>query len=91
MIQNTSFSKIIKAGDRQHEFNFRQLSGGEDKFHVDVPDVKGNRIIFYMVRNDKDEWKLSEKLPSWIQDAETALSDAIKEETQRIALKRRSM
>jgi hypothetical protein len=91
MIMNNSFSKIIKAGDRQHEFNFRQLSGAEDKFHVDVPDPKGNRIIFYMVKNDKDEWKLSEKLPAWIQEAETALSEAIKDETQKNSLKRRFM
>ena len=73
------FSKVIKAGERQREFNFRQLSNGADmKYHVDVPDDKGNRIIFQMYKNADGKWKTSASvLPLWIHNAEDILSDVI--------------
>ncbi|HVG14728.1 MAG TPA: hypothetical protein VM935_07200 [Chitinophagaceae bacterium] len=78
---NVYFSKIIKAGERQREFNFRQLSEGADhRYHVDVNDDKGNRIIFSMYRDAEGKWKTSaQKLPLWIHNAEIILGDAIDE------------
>jgi hypothetical protein len=75
------FSKVIKAGERQREFNFRRMTDGSDlKFHVDVPDDKGNRIIFQMLKNEEGRWEASTPfLPAWIVEAEQILHDAIQE------------
>ena len=79
---STYFSKVIKAGERQREFNFRQLSGGaEIKYHVDVPDDKGNRIVFQMYKDAGGKWKTSASvLPLWIYNAEELLGDVSAEE-----------
>jgi hypothetical protein len=84
------FSKVIKAGDRQREFNFRKMSEGPDmKYYVDVPDDKGNRIIFQMARNPEGRWQASTPfLPEWIEGAEQTLNDAIDEQSQ-VLLKRK--
>ncbi len=81
---STYFSKVIKAGERQREFNFRQLSSGADmKYHVDVPDDKGNRIIFQMYKDVEGRWKTSASiLPLWIHNAEDILNDIIAEQIQ---------
>lgn len=78
---NIYFSKIIKAGERLREFNFRQLSHDQNaSYHVDVNDDKGNRIIFSMYKNAEGKWRTSaQKLPLWIHNAELILSDAIEE------------
>lgn len=76
---STYFSRIIKAGGKQREFNFRQLFNEEGiKYSVDVPDDKGLRITFQMI-NDKDEWKtIAKPAIPWIEEAEPDLSNAIK-------------
>ena len=76
---NIYFSKVIKAGERQREFNFRRLSNADDSsYHVDVNDDKGNRIIFSMYRDAEAKWKTSaQKLPLWIHNAEVLLGEAI--------------
>jgi hypothetical protein len=73
------FSKVIKAGERQREFNFRKLvSGNEFSYHVDVPDDKGNRIIFQMSKNEDGIWVASTpSLPVWIHDAGEVLNETI--------------
>lgn len=78
-MMNIYFSKLIKAGERLREFNFRQLSQHDNSsYHVDVNDDKGNRIIFSMYRNAEGKWKTSaQKLPLWIHNAELILGDAI--------------
>lgn len=75
------FSKIIKTGERQREFNFRQVSQGADfRYSVDVPDDKGNRVVFSMYRNATGQWKTAaQPLPIWIHNAELVLSEAIEE------------
>ena len=77
------FSKVIKAGERKREFNFRQLpNSGDERYSVDVPDDKGNRVIFQMFRSDEGRWKTaSEALPVWIQNAEADLGNIIEEHT----------
>ena len=76
------FSKVIKAGERQREFNFRQRAAGTDiKYHVDVPDDKGNRIIFQMHRDTEGRWKTTDAvLPLWIHNAEDVLGSLISEQ-----------
>jgi hypothetical protein len=78
---STYFSKVIKAGERQREFNFRQTSANdESRYSVDVPDDKGNRVMFSMYKNADGHWKTAAQLlPMWIHDAENSLADAIEE------------
>ncbi|MBA2745494.1 MAG: hypothetical protein H0U44_04635 [Flavisolibacter sp.] len=78
------FSKVIKAGERQREFNFRKLSQSNDlNFQVDVPDDKGNRVNFQMSRNEEGKWITSTpSLPVWIQHVEEILNEAIIEQTK---------
>lgn len=75
------FSKVIKTGDRNREFNFRQVSAGADeRYSVDVPDDKGNRVTFSMYKNAQGAWKTaSQSLPLWIHNTETELGNAIDE------------
>lgn len=81
---NIYFSKIIKAGERLREFNFRQLSNDQNaSYHVDVNDDKGNRLVFSMYRNSDGKWRTAaQKLPIWIHNAEVILSEAIEENTK---------
>lgn len=83
---NIFFSKVIKAGEKQREFNFRQIPSSEQaSYTVDVPDDKGNRVIFNMFRNEEGQWKTSaQSLPVWIHSAEPALSQAIEENTPEV-------
>jgi len=78
---STYFSKVIKAGERQREFNFRQTSNNDtSRYSVDVPDDKGNRVMFSMYKNSEGQWKTAAQLlPLWIHDAEATLADAIEE------------
>lgn len=49
-------------------------------FHVDVPDDRGNRIMFKMQKAD-NQWKIvDEGLPVWVSGNENLLNDAICEE-----------
>ena len=75
------FTKLVKAGDRLREFNFRKFSAPADLIHVDVSDERGSRHIFKMQRSDKDQWKIDDKnLPAWIYEAEEKLNEAIRHE-----------
>ncbi len=80
-VMNIYFSKLIKAGERQREFNFRQhAAGGGDIYNVDVPDDKGNRVVFSMVKAGEGHWKPdAPALPQWIHGVESDLSNAIEE------------
>lgn len=88
---NIFFSKVIKAGEKQREFNFRQVPSAEQaSYTVDVPDDKGNRVIFNMFRNEEGQWKTSaQSLPVWIHNAEMALSQAIEENTPEVPVGRK--
>ena len=81
---STYFSKVINAGERQREFNVRQvIKGMEPQYNVDVPDEKGNRLMFSMHKAEDGAWRTSiEQLPAWVQDAENALAAAIEENKQ---------
>ena len=75
------FTKVVKAGDRLREFNFRKLSVPENLIHVDVSDERGSRHIFTMERSEADQWTIGDKnLPVWIYEAEERLNAAIRDE-----------
>ena len=75
---STYFSKVIKAGERQREFNFRQVTTGT--YSVDVPDEKGNRLTFSMYQNADGLWQTSaQSMPIWIHYAQESLAEAIEE------------
>ena len=84
------FTKIIKTGERQREFNFRRLSEAADhSYSVDVPDDKGNRVVFNMYRNAQGQWKTAAKMvPIWIHNAEVELGQAIEENKSEFANKK---
>jgi hypothetical protein len=81
-LKNIHFTKLIKTGDRLREFNFRMLPGTSNNlFHVDVPDDRGNRIMFKMQKQESNQWRLvDQSLPGWITDNEQRLNDQIEEE-----------
>ena len=75
------FTKVVKAGDRLREFNFRTLSVPKNLIHVDVSDERGSRHIFKMQRFEPDQWKIEDQnLPEWIYEAQDGLSAAIQHE-----------
>jgi hypothetical protein len=75
------FTKVVKAGDRLREFNFRMLSVPGNLIHVDVSDERGSRHIFKMQRFESDRWKIEDQnLPDWIYEAQERLSAAIQHE-----------
>jgi hypothetical protein len=88
---STYFSKLIKAGDRLREFNFRQASRNDDsRYSVDVPDDKGNRILFSIYKNADGDWKVAAQLmPIWVHNAETDLANAIEENMKEESFKRK--
>lgn len=87
---STYFSKLIKAGDKLREFNFRQTNLNDDsRYTVDVPDDKGNRIMFSVYKNADAEWKVAAQLmPMWVHDAAMDLAKAIEENNENVIAKR---
>jgi len=88
---STYFSRLIKAGDRLREFNFRRSSINDDsRYTVDVPNDNGNRIMFSIYKNAGGEWKIAAQLmPMWVHNAETDLANAIEENMKQESLKRK--
>ena len=78
------FTRLIKAGGRLREFNFRKLRGiDQEMFTVDTVDDRGNRILLRM-QKDNNHWGiLPQMLPSWIPENEAKLNEAIEDELQR--------
>jgi hypothetical protein len=75
------FTKLVKAGDRLREFNFRRPGQAPDLFHVDVSDERGSRHMFKMHKAEADQWKIdASNLPPWIYEAEEKLSEAIEKD-----------
>ncbi len=75
------FTRLVKAGGRLREFNFRKLkTEGDELFNVDTVDDRGNRILFRMQKKD-GSWKLfsEQALPVWITENESKLGSEIDE------------
>jgi hypothetical protein len=87
---NIYFSKVIKAGERQREFNFRKLPGDDQTgYHVDVNDDKGNRLLFSIYKNVDGNWKTTaQRLPLWVHNSEELLGIAIEEEMKELSMKK---
>lgn len=83
-VRNVHFTKLVKTADRLREFNFRLIPGTSNSLlHVDVPDDRGNRIVFKMNKDGGSQWKLDQtNLPAWVIDSEKKLNDVIEEELQ---------
>ena len=82
--RNIHFTKLVKTADRLREFNFRLMPGSSNSlFHVDVPDDRGNRIVFKMQKQESNNWRIVEQqLPNWISDNENRLNELIEEEVR---------
>ena len=78
------FTRLIKAGGRLREFNFRKLRQlEEDIFSVDTVDDRGNRILFYMRKDNNSNWAISpQPLPAWVTENESKLNEHILDELQ---------
>jgi hypothetical protein len=74
------FTKLVKAGDRLREFNFRRLPS-DRVLSVDVSDERGSRHMFKMQKSDEEQWKIdAPNLPGWIYEAENQLGQAIEQD-----------
>ena len=78
------FTRLIKAGGRLREFNFRKLRQLEEElFSVDTVDDRGNRILFYMRKDANSNWSITpQPLPTWVTENETKLREQIEDELQ---------
>ena len=76
------FTRLIKAGGRLREFNFRKLRQLEEEiFSVDTVDDRGNRILFYMRKDNNSNWSISQQpLPTWVVENESKLNEHILDE-----------
>lgn len=79
---NIYFTRILKVGERQREFNFRKMPGDDQpRYHVDVTDDLGARHIFSMYLDAFGKWKTAAgKVPLWVHQAEDVLGVVIDEE-----------
>jgi hypothetical protein len=75
----THFSRLLKAGGRLREFNFRKLTDKPEEgwFHVDVADERGDRIIFRLSTRLQ---AASASLPPWVVEVWPQLLDVATEE-----------
>ena len=80
------FTRLIKAGGRLREFNFRKLRGPDlELFTVDTVDDRGNRILFRMQKEDNNHWAIQpQMLPKWIPENEDKLHEAIEDELHNV-------
>jgi hypothetical protein len=78
------FTRLIKAGGRLREFNFRKLNGlDQETFTVDTVDDRGNRILFRMQKRDNAHWSIVPQiLPRWIEESEAKMDESIENELQ---------
>ena len=80
------FTRLIKAGGRLREFNFRKLRQAEEEvFSVDTVDDRGNRIVFYMHKSNNAHWTINQQvLPAWIVENEAKLAEQIEDELHQL-------
>ena len=82
MIQpkNIQFTRLIKAGGRLREFNFRKSQGlNNAQFNIDVVSDNGDRhYLLYSLVNGA--WvRETKKMISWIEDILPQIEEAIQE------------
>ena len=78
--KNIQFTRLIKAGGRLREFNFRKSQGLNNAiFTVDIADDRGDRhyVIFRLVNG---EWILeNKKIVPWIEEVLPQVEEAIRD------------
>ena len=78
--KNIQFTKLLKAGGRLREFNFRKSQGLKDAmFTIDVASETGERqyIIFRLVN---EQWILeNKKLVLWVEEVLPAIKGEIQD------------
>lgn len=84
-IKMVHFTRLIKAGGRLREFNFRKSRPHDEEiFSVDTVDDRGNRILFYMQKGNDLHWSIIQQpLPLWITENEGILREQIETELLR--------
>jgi hypothetical protein len=83
-VRAVQFTRLLKAGGRLREFNFRKINVDPNRelFSVNVCDDRGERIFFNM-QKDQNDWRFgSNPLPAWISQQENQLHAAIEDELQ---------
>ena len=79
------FSRQLKAGNRQREFNFKKLNNADpEQFSVNVSDERGERILFSMKKHDNRWEVVPGQIPSWIVQSEDKLHEIIEDELTQI-------
>ena len=81
-VKNIQFTKLYKVDGYLKEFNFRKSNATpQGRFSVDTVDARGNRIMFFMEKDEAGAWKIltQEELPKWIVEQEPNLQEAIAE------------
>jgi len=80
-VKAVQFTRLIKAGGRLREFNFRKInSPGVELFNINVCDDRGDRIIF-MMKKEQNDWRLeTQSVPAWIIQNESEFHNVIEEE-----------
>lgn len=75
---NIHFTKLIKAGGRLREFNFRKSQGVRDSmFTIDVASETGERFYVFFRLNDQN-WILENNiLAPWIEEVLPQIEEAI--------------
>lgn len=79
-VKNLQFTKLYKVDGYLKEFNFRKSNATpQGRFSVDSVDARGNRIMFFMEKDDSGNWKINQEegLPNWILEQEPNLQEAI--------------
>ncbi|MBS1918275.1 MAG: hypothetical protein JST87_18560 [Bacteroidetes bacterium] len=76
--KNIAFTRILKAGGRPREFNFRRKKINEHfEYDVDTSDDRGERHYFTCYRED-GTWHVHEKLlPQWVIEMLPQLPDIL--------------
>ena len=79
-VKNVQFTKLYKVDGYLKEFNFRKSNATpQGRFSVDTVDARGNRIMFFMEKDESGTWKILEQedLPAWVIEQEPNLQEAI--------------
>ncbi|HEX7902717.1 MAG TPA: hypothetical protein VF487_02480 [Chitinophagaceae bacterium] len=80
-VKAVQFTRLIKAGGRLREFNFRKINNpGVELFNINVCDDRGDRIIF-MMKKEQNDWHLeTQGVPVWVTQNEPEFHNVIEEE-----------
>ncbi len=80
-IKNIQFTRLYKVNGYLKEFNFRKSNASlEGTVSVDTIDERGNRIMFFMEKQEAGWRILPQELPDWILEQELNLDEALKAE-----------